>query len=288
MTAKRYRLKVDKLEELSIVDRPAQAPARVSTVMKQLGENAIELAPILKREPRTATDPNITEENVMDIETLKKQLADALALAKAQADILALSADQRAFHDAMNPGDRPSFLAKSSAERGETIAKALAADPVVYDVGGRQVRKSQDPTGLLVETLKRADGAEALVKAQAAETAQMRLEKRADEELPNLPGTVQVRAALLKAVDALPEEVRKGVADALKAGNDAMAAAFAKRGVDHSTPAAGTPGAEMRALVQKRADAEKVSYEVALQKCLVDDERVRDLWDDHTAATSDN
>ena len=93
-------------------------------------------------------------------------------------------------------------------------------------------------------TIRLAKQADSLAKRLAkseAERSIAKLEKRADDELGNMPGDVKVRTSVLKAVDAIEDdEVRKGALELLKAGNTAMSKGTQRlgtsRGLDLDTP----------------------------------------------------
>lgn len=203
-----------------------------------------------KRAPQPANPkPAPTTEKTMDPKILK-------AFAE-------LTDDQVAHYRGLPADEREAFLAKSAPERAAIVKAALELDPVI-EVAGRSIRKSQDPTGMVVEALKRAEQAEQAAKANADKAADVELEKRATDLLGHLPGAIGVRKALLRAVEGIAdEETRKGALAALAAADKALAPAFKTGGFDGGAPLDGSPLDELRKRAEARAAKENVSYEVA-------------------------
>ena len=157
--------------------------------------------------------------------------------------LLELNDSQRAHLAKLADGARSAFLAKSATERqaeGEAEAReAGEADPVVYvsTVTKREYRRSAGEE--LVELAKRADASDALAKANAETASNERCEKRAQAELPKYPGDLKVRAAIVKALETIPDEaVRKAAFEAMVAGNTALGGTFEKRGMLGGAPVA--------------------------------------------------
>jgi hypothetical protein len=171
--------------------------------------------------------------------------------------------------------ERKAFLAKSSADRAAEIAKAADADPVVFTAAdGSQFRKSDDPR--LVSAVRRADE-ESKVAKQARDRAEgLELAKRAEVEIPNLPGSPVVKAALLKAVDGIADEaVRKDALAAIVAGSNGLAPALrtiGKRGTGttgtDSEQSGGDPEAKLDELAKARASKDGIPYAKAYREVL--------------------
>jgi len=226
------------------------------------------------------TAKNQETDMTTEIEALQKKLDEQTAISKSLASVVALSTTQRARHDALDLPDQLAFLAKSSLDRDAEVTKALEADPVVATIEGRDVRKSQDPTGAIAALAKQAAADRVRVATAEAGTAQLALEKRADLEIPKLPGDVAVRSAILKAIDGIADEpTRKAAHAAVKAGSAAIASGMAKIGHDGGT-LEGSPEARLDTLAKARATADKVSYAKAYDLNLDDNQEARQIMAD--------
>jgi gas vesicle protein len=170
--------------------------------------------------------------------------------------------------------------------REDVIAKLKAfAAPYIKEVKVEEVQKT-DETPPVVEDVeksipeefrKRLEDAERVAKeatdriAKAEETAaiekakreHVELVKRAQDELPNLPGTPDEKADILKLADTSTP-----LMTALKAGNEAMQKAMTEVG----TPAGAAPVTAAQE-IEKRADAliaadPKLTRAIAIEKAL--------------------
>ena len=108
------------------------------------------------------------------------------------------------------------------------------------------------------------------------------MEKRVREDLPNITGTVEVRAAVLKAVDSIEdEETRKAGHQVLKAHNETIGQLAKTHGV---LGTAETDGAESKldTLPKAHAKAHEVSEDQAYSAVIKTAEG-RDLYDQSLA-----
>jgi len=171
--------------------------------------------------------------------------------------VLALKADERAHFDGLDEAGQDEFLGKSEGERGEILKAAGDADPVVYkSIDGSEFRQSDDPR--VIKAVQRADEAVKAAGEEREKRETLELAKRADELIPNLPGTPEVRGQLLKAVEGIGDEnVRQGALEALKAANGGIferssetpEEAGLEKGEGYRAPA-GTAEAELERLVK--------------------------------------
>lgn len=168
---------------------------------------------------------NVTTEEVPMTEQEKAEM-DALKARAAKAEAInALSAEERQAYDKFSTdAERDGFLAKSADERKVEIAKAAELTQVVYtDSKGRSYTKSDDAR--MVELAKEADEALKAAEVAKAQAADADLEKRANA-LTFLPGDLAARKALLKSIDAIPDEKQREAAlAALKSKDAALAKA---------------------------------------------------------------
>ena len=156
-------LKQLELSELSLVDRPANAQAKVS---------------LFKRD-------NSDGENMTNEELTKK-----LEELEASVDTLTKSEDTLKAEN--------EFLRKSLIDNGFIIKSDIVekkAEPEFIDVDGEQVNKADIPAPIL----KALEKAEADKKALEIEKADVELTKRAGETLPNFK--VEVAKSLLNLVE---------------------------------------------------------------------------------------
>lgn len=196
-----------------------------------------------------------------DVAALQKGLDAAKAENARLAKMLELDDSERAFMKAMPKDQQDAFLNASVQDRATAVKKAKEGDEVVYKTDdGREFRKSDDPR--LVAMAKQHDDTARELKKAREEQAASNFAKRAQEEIPHLPGTATERGALLKAIEAMPQEQRASALAAVKAGSAAMSGTFKRHGsadagatVDESNP-----NAFLEAKAREYAKAKSVSY----------------------------
>jgi hypothetical protein len=143
---------------------------------------------------RTPGGDPVTKENPMTDNTSK--------VAELEAQIATLKADN-------------TTLAARAEKAEADLAKAeIAKTDEVLVIDGETIRKSETPAGTF-----------ALLKKQAKALEAAAFEKRAEAELPAMPGEPVAKGAALAALAALPEADRAVVETMLKAGNEALAKA---------------------------------------------------------------
>lgn len=186
------------------------------------------------------------------------ELAAALAQVQLLSAVVALNAEERSHYDGLSTDtEKSAFLELDSNQRSDVLRKSRDADPVVYTArNGTEYRKSADPG--LVAAIKTADAAVERMEQQSAEMVAQKYTRDAEKSLANLPGDIAIRAALLQAIDAYDcsDEVRKGMHDAVKAGDTAISTALStigtKRGPTDTTKAAGVSFLQRVTEIQKR------------------------------------
>lgn len=233
-----------KIHEISAVDTPAQEGARM-VIMKSATQDRNLSNPSLKQK-----ENKMTEE---EIQAMKAKLAKAEAFG-------ALTDVEKDFHNKLSTdAEKEEFLAKSVDGRKEQISKAAEKDQVVYkSASGVEYRKSDDQR--LVELAKQSDTNAAVAKAATDALEKAALEKRATEELGNLPGTLDSKVAMLKSIEGIADATARADAlKTLKAGNDAIAAAFKTNGSTHAKNADATSAeAQLDEMAKKYADTHKM------------------------------
>ena len=207
------------LEELSLVDRPANAQAMVSLFKR---DNSYEKDVDKMDMEMEAKVKAYMEENGVDREaamkacgykdTMKEDSTEELDALKA--DIETLKAE--------NEFLRKGFIEEGYIIRADSIEKKAPVEYLEFE--GEQVNKADIPAPIL----KALEAAEIAKKEHEVEKADMALTKRAEEVLPHFDTTVA--KSLLKAFD---EEAT--IMEALKAADAAFAASmeeFGKSDVD--------------------------------------------------------
>ena len=201
-------------------------------------------------------------ENQPTVEELQTQLTRTQA-------VVALTGEERAHFEALAEEAQTAFLAKSAddrkAEIGAVTKAAQDANPVVFTAAdGTEFRKSDDPRAIAMA--KRLDATEQENAALKARDEQTTLEKRAEAELPHLPGDVKTRAAMLKAIDGIEDEAQREAAlGALKAQNEAMSKAFQTYGYG-GQPEPGSPADQLDKLAKGYAEKNGGTFEAAYMK----------------------
>lgn len=198
----------------------------------------------------TEGDTAMTDKTKEPSEALKaaEERIAKLEAEKAEAEARAAMTDeQKAYFDALDPAlddeSRKAFIEAPASKRQAIVEKARAEEEAKKGIAytaddGTVYTKADDPR--LVEMAKRHDSqAKRLADAEKrAEEADLR--KRA-EELKHIPGDVDARIAMLKAIDGIEDgEQRKKALDALKAQDAALGAAFKEHGSSAAVTAEST------------------------------------------------
>lgn len=248
-----------KVKEISAVDKAAQVPAGMVLMKRdEAGEESTWQA------AESAGDGHIVKHGEPDMtnhddaavtETVQKQLDELTSRAERAEQIIKMDTPTRAFFDGLSEENQDLFLVKSDTERAADVRNAEAADKVVYkSASGTEFRASDDPR--LVEMAKRADEevAKRLETEERLEKAD--LAKRAESELSNAPGTVEVRGQILKALNGV-----EGAEEFVKAANEALAGAFTPVGTSEGTLSKAED--RLEELAKAHAEAESVTIEQA-------------------------
>ena len=169
--------------------------------------------------------PN-TENTAEDTAEIQKQLDTVtaeLVFAKAYGELTDV---EKEHYQSLSKAKQDKFIAKSKEDRAAEIEMLKSADPVVYtSQAGEVFHKSDDVR--LVTMAKRADETEAQLTKQLEDNLNIQLAKRAETELEFMPGTVETRVILLKAVETIKDDSDKqAVLDSLKAKNASMSKSF--------------------------------------------------------------
>ena len=255
-------------------------PAAAAEIRK--AATALEVTDLLPEEGELATLLKVAATGDQEEETMpgdeKKTPTVEERLEKLEAANVRLSKErnlidvEKAHYDGLtDDADKAKFLEKSKDERVAIVKAAADAqtdDDVVYkSAAGVEYKKADDQR--LVEMAKRNDLQDKEMAKMRTDAELVTLNKRADDELGHLPGTTETRAALLKAVDAIPDEdVREKALQAVKAGDVALSKSFESGGHKDGTVAAGAEQ-ELEALAKSlmKGDSE-LTPEAAFVKAL--------------------
>lgn len=231
----------------------------------------------------------MTPEEKLELEKAQAAAAAATALAKRFESIAKFDDQTKAHFNALDEAGQTAFLGKSEdAQKADVAAFHKAKtdeDPVVFKADdGTEYRKSDDPR--LVEMAREHDAdRKALEKSQKV-AKQVDLEKRAGELMPNIPGTIQVRAAMLEKAESIEdEETRKGAIEALKASNAAMDPLFKMNGSRGAAVVEGSAEDQLDKLAADLAKKENISQAQAYNKVLETPEGER-LYNEHRSRGS--
>lgn len=191
------------------------------------------------------------------------EAAAELKAAKEQIARLSKMADmtdaEKAFMKGLPADQQDAFLNAPAAERVQTVQKANDANAVVYKTDdGREFRKSDDPR--LVAMAKQNDETMRELRKARQEQAEANFAKRADDEIPHLPGTAAERGALLKAIDAMPPEAKEAALKSLKAGSNALSGSFKRHGNAEGKTEDGSPVDVLDKKAKEVAKAKNISY----------------------------
>lgn len=149
------------------------------------------------------------------------------------------------------------------------ISKAKESDPVVYisKADGTEYRKSDGEK--MIALAKRADKSIAIAKA-ATETAEREAFTKRAKELGSLPGSEEVKTALLKAIDGIEDpEIQKSCQELLNAGNTSLKKAFERSGIQGDGPHdESNPVNKLDILAKNRANDKGISFEKAYTEVL--------------------
>jgi len=251
------------IDELSAVDTPAQEGATV-VLMK-------------RHNPITNKVKTMEDETTSTVQKEQRSDEDWLKLErklKRSTSIVDLSPKDREFFDNLTDEDKKDeFLSLSPENREKLILdmkkNAQESDPVVYTTtDGTVMRKSAGDS--LIALAKSNDRLQKRLDASEAALLQKSLEDRVLIELQYMPGTVADRAALLRAVEAMPPENRTGALNALRAQNVAMAKAFETQGVTmEGIPQDHSPQAKLEKMAKALTDKDpNLSPEIAFSRVL--------------------
>ena len=210
----KYRLSGITLDEVSVVDRPAAAMAKIALFKRD------DMTDEQKAKMKEYMDKGMSEEEAMKACMKKGGDMDPEELAKRLEELEGQVADLT------KKAEELEELKKAADEAGFDVADgklAKRATPEYIEIEGEKIEKSAVPAAIL-KALEAKDAELAKAKAKEAEVA---LAKRGAEVLPHLAGTDLAKGKLLEAVGD-NEELLKS----LKAADAAIAKAMEEIGAN--------------------------------------------------------
>jgi hypothetical protein len=206
-----------------------------------------------------------------EAEMAAKKAKDEAEKTKKDADMMMRKASmtdmEKDYCEGMSDDDMDKFMSKTKEERAKMMAEAKKADDTLT-VAGTTIRKSVVGAGPFAILKAQQDQITSLtagleIQKAAAETATFM--KRAQDEMPYLPGTLEERAAVLKSIEAMPEAVKATQMSILKAANATAKYAFEKLGKG-SGPKDGDEGDVEGKIKKKAEDYQKANPGVSFAK----------------------
>jgi len=218
------------LEEVSLVDEPANASATVALFKRQKPEEVSKMTDEEKERLKPYMDKGMTEDEARKAyeDDMKKNYDEELEKFKAENQLL-----------------RKALIDNGFVIKADSVEKKAPEETIDFD--GEQVAKSQIPAPVL-KALE-----EAKAKEQDAE-----ITKRAESELPNF--SVEVAKKLVATVK--DDEVMK----ALKAADELFGKSMEEVGSTDPQGEMSEPKAQLEKKVEEVMKSDNVSYYVALDK----------------------
>jgi len=260
---KRRVLKDFRIDEISLVDKPAQAGARFTLLKRDSADDSPDIVkmaqPILLSDHgghshildggsqggmtswenehshpwakmpdgsvRIGASAGHTHEVVLKRDNTMEETEKQELLARvAKAESLAkLNDEQRSFYAGLNTEDQDAFLKSSDEDRQTKVDLSKSDDPVIYKSADGAEYRKSEAKA--AELAKRVDAQDAKLKESEQLRKRDAFAKRAESELSNLPGSEDTKIAVLMAVEGID-----GAAELFKAANEGLTKAFERAG----------------------------------------------------------
>ena len=208
----------------------------------------------------TKGETEMSDDNKAVLAALEKRAERAETINK-------MSGYVRKHFDGLTEANQSIFIEMTGAEQTADVTKAAEGNAVVFkSVDGTEFTKSDDPRLVQMAKDRDADRAE-LAKSNEA-VAKADLTKRA-EALAHIPGDVETRVEMLKAIDGIPDVAKRDTALAALAAQDlALGAAFKAAGTSETVTGVNTDADELDVLAKAYASENKVSEAIAYGEVL--------------------
>lgn len=261
-----FKLEDLELDEISLVDDPASPGAQIVLAKRADGDQQ------LKKESRMAdmsTEEKKRLQQLMDKGMSEDEARREMAKEAKMDDYKKRAEAAEAKVDTLTK--QVDTLTKAVTDQGLIIVKNASDELIVnkrsdddyVEIDGEKVLKASVPAPVLRSIEKQAQELAELKKSNEM----VRLDKRAETEIPNFAGNASAKRALLKAVDAIEdEELRKAVQTSLTSASKLLAKSFTELGhLGTDESAEGTMG-ELNKLAREYADKHGVTFEKAFSE----------------------
>lgn len=218
---------------------------------------------------KSAGDPAELDGLKKQIEELTAKVATAETERDTALEKAKMSDEEKDYEESLEDDEKKKAFRALAPDARKAEMKKRSDNDETVTIEGQTIRKSQVGDAPFAIFKAQADRITKQEKELAAERdlrKRAELTKRAQDEVPNLPGTDDEKIDVLKAVDGLDEKVRDTITKMLKAGNDSAKLAFEKvghRGVNKGTD--GDP-AEFEKRVDEIASRDRISKNDAMGK----------------------
>lgn len=228
------KLKQLKLNELSLVDSPANKSSTVTIFKRKEDEDMSDITKKAHDDAIAALVAKHKEDtDALAAKVTKLEAAAAEAIEKSK-----MSDDEKEHCEGMKDEEKKKFLAKSAAERKADIVKAKGADESVT-VSGVTIKKSA--VGAATFDILKAQSEQIeknrvdLEKANEAREVAV-IEKRVDAEFKNVVGKTDVKAKLFRHVAKADQDVRDAFEAIMKSTEALVLKAFDSVGHGNGKP----------------------------------------------------
>lgn len=172
---------------------------------------------------------------------------------------------EKDYYKSLGEKGQEAFIKSSPDQRAESMKIAKSLDEEIV-VNGQTIKKSAVGAGMF-EVIKSqqkqlSDQQAEITKAQA--TVEMeRLTKRAGDEFGHVPGTAAEVAAVLKAVAAMPEDVRKTAEEIMRSAESLAVKSYQTKGHSGAGSVPGGATEKLDDMAKKHAEVNKCDYATA-------------------------
>lgn len=243
------------LDEVSLVDDPANEHARaVLFKTKKSYDGYMTDEEKARRNANGSMKKSSEGDNIMDIEELQARLSEVEAEVVKQKE----RADQSEnnFEVLVKSLEGTDVIVSKSKDGQVEVTKRVPEDMIEFN--GERIAKSAVPEPILKHLEDQRVQLEELRKAKEMED----LRKSAEEAFPNLSGSADQKAKLLKALNSMDETDREAVVKSLKAADAVVAKSFVEIGTA-SLEDDDTAKSKLDKLAKAYASDKKVTFEEA-------------------------
>lgn len=251
--------------ECSFVPVPAVPTSRIDTIRNSLAEvlsaDELDSSPVLLSQ-------DLPKESVVMSDT-NHEVAALTAKNVRLEKIVALTGEEKSFYDRLSNDSKESFLGMSRKDRQDMMT------PIHTTPDGVKFFACDDPR--MIEMAKSSEATVKLMTEQLAAERARSMTVRAEAELAHLPGTAEVRVALLSAVEAIEKpEIREAALKAIKDYDGKQATQFVRQGGSNARPAASVDAeTKIQQLADKYAEEHDVGPEVAYNAVMETEEGMK-------------